>query len=70
MAELIRESITGAAPPLDFDGNGTVTARLDVLGAYLYTAEGISASQLRAYTHNQEQSTANGMADLIDSLIE
>ena len=70
MAALIRESITGAAPPLDFDGNGTVSARLDVLGAYLYTAEGISASQLRAYTHNQEQGTANDMADLINSLIE
>ena len=40
MAELIDGSITGAAPPLDLDGNDTVSARLDVLGAYLYTAEG------------------------------
>ena len=58
------------APPLDFDGNGTVSARQDILGAYLYTAEGISASQLRAYTHNQNQGTANDMAGTIDALIE
>ena len=70
MAELIDESITGATPPLDFDGNGTASARLDILGAYLYTAEGISHSQLRTYTHNQEQSTANTMAGTIDALIE
>ena len=70
MVELIGESITGVAPPLDFDGNGTVTPRQDILGAYLYTAEGISASQLREYTHNQEQGTANTMADTIDALIE
>ena len=70
MVKAINKNIAGATPPLDFDGNGTVTARLDVLGAYLYTAEGISASQLRAYTHDQEQSTANGMARTIDSLIE
>ena len=70
MVKAINKNIAGAAPPLDFDGNSTVSARLDVLGAYLYTAEGISASQLRAYTHDQEQSTANGMARTIDSLIE
>ena len=70
MAELIDGSITGAAPPLDLDGNDTVSARLDVLGAYLYTAEGISRTQLRAYTHDQEQSTANTMANTIDALIE
>ena len=34
MAELIDGSITGATPPLDFDGNATVAARQDVLGAY------------------------------------
>ena len=70
MAELIDGSITGATPPLDFDGNATVAARQDVLGAYLYTAEGISATQLRAYTHNQDQGTANTMAGTIDALIE
>ena len=76
MAELIDESITGAAPPLDLDGNGTVSARLDILGAYLYTAERISITHLRLYTHNRDQNTvnnqntANTMAGTIDALIE
>ena len=70
MVKAINKNIAGAAPPLDFDGNSTVSARLDVLGAYLYTAEGISRTQLREYTHNQEIDVANGMADTIDALIE
>ena len=71
MAELIDESITGATPPLDFDGSGTVVARQDILGAYFYTAEGISRTHLRVvYTYNRDQNTANTMTDTIDALIE
>ena len=70
MIELIDESITGATAPLDLDGNGTVSARQDILGAYLYTAEGINALRLKAYTHDQLRDTASDMIERIDSLIE
>ena len=73
MIELIRESSTGANPPLDLDGSGTVVARQDILGAYLYLAEGITSSQLRAYTHDRgedtAQDTANAMIELITRLL-
>ena len=67
-------SITGANPPLDLDGSGTAVARQDILGAYLYTAEGIGPSQLRGYTHDKgqatAQATANAMIIEINRLIE
>ena len=54
---------------MDLDKSGTFVARQDLLGTYLYLAEGISTSQLRTYTHNQEQGVATEMAELIDESI-
>ena len=74
MIRLIDGSITGVNPPLDLDGSGTAVARQDILGAYLYTAEGIGPSQLRGYTHDKgqatAQATANAMIIEINRLIE
>ena len=70
MIELIRESSTGENPPLDLDGSGTVVARQDILGAYLYTAEGIGPSRLKGYTHDDDRDTAAAMIQKIDRLME
>ena len=59
---------------LDLDGSGTFVTREDLLGTYLYLAEGIGPSQLRGYTHDKDQATAqataNAMIITIDRLIE